>query len=76
MPKTTPVTFASPTKPAGWTWEATNQEVAARYGLPVDQVVRFDQNTAPSPPGRVLEVLAAGRFEVALSEYPPPTTEA
>ena len=51
VPKTTPVTFASPTKPAGWTWEATNQEVAARYGLPIEQVVRFDQNTAPSPPG-------------------------
>lgn len=71
MPKTTPVTFASPTKPAGWTWEATNSEVAARYGLPIEQVVRFDQNTAPNPPGRVLEVLAAGNFEVALSEYPP-----
>jgi hypothetical protein len=27
--QTTPVTFASPTKPAGWTWEATNAEVAA-----------------------------------------------
>jgi histidinol-phosphate/aromatic aminotransferase/cobyric acid decarboxylase-like protein len=71
MPKTTPVTFASPTKPAGWTWEATNQEVAARYGLAIEQVVRFDQNTAPSPPGVVLELLAAGHFEVALSEYPP-----
>jgi histidinol-phosphate aminotransferase len=60
MSQTTPVTFASPTKPAGWTWEATNQEV-----------VRFDQNTAPAPPGAVATVLAAGRFEVALSEYPP-----
>lgn len=71
MPKTTPVTFASPTKPAGWTWEATNQEVAARYGVQLDQVVRFDQNTAPSPPAPVAELLAAGMFEVALSEYPP-----
>jgi histidinol-phosphate aminotransferase len=71
VPKTTPVTFASPTKPTGWTWEATNQEVAARYGLAIEQIVRFDQNTAPAPPGAVLAVLAAGRFEVALSEYPP-----
>jgi histidinol-phosphate aminotransferase len=71
MPKTTPVTFASPTKPAGWTWEATNQEVAARYGLPIEQVVRFDQNTAPAPPGAVRELLIGGEFEVALSEYPP-----
>ena len=43
---TTPVTFASPTKPAAWSWEATNAEVARRYGLPIEQVVRFDQNTA------------------------------
>lgn len=71
MPKTTPVTFASPTKPAGWTWEATNQEVATRYGLPIEQVVRFDQNTAPAPPGAVRELLIGGEFEVALSEYPP-----
>ena len=71
MPKTTPVTFASPTKPAGWTWEATNQEVAARYGLSIEQVVRFDQNTAPAPPGAVRELLIGGEFEVALSEYPP-----
>jgi histidinol-phosphate aminotransferase len=71
VPGTTPVTFSSPTKPAGWTWEATNAEVAARYGVPIEQVVRFDQNTAPAPPGAVSAVLAAGRFEVALSEYPP-----
>lgn len=65
------MTFASPTKPAGWAWEATNQEVAARYGVPIDQIVRFDQNTAPAPPDAVAGVLAAGIFEVALSEYPP-----
>jgi histidinol-phosphate aminotransferase len=68
---TTPVTFASPTKPASWSWEATNEEVAKRYGLPIEQVVRFDQNTAPQPPGAVMELLARGVFEVALSEYPP-----
>jgi len=67
----TPVTFASPTKPASWSWEATSGEVAARYGVPIEQVVRFDQNTAPAPPDLVQEVLAAGRFEVAISEYPP-----
>ena len=49
----TPVTFASPTKPASWSWEATSSEVAARYGVPIEQVVRFDQNTAPSPPDLV-----------------------
>lgn len=70
-PTTTPVTFASPTKPASWSWEATSAEVAARYGVPIEQVVRFDQNTAPAAPGLVLELLAAGRFEVPISEYPP-----
>ena len=67
----TPTTFASPTRPASWSWEATSESVAARYGIPVDQVVRFDQNTAPAPPDAVRELLAAGRFEVELSEYPP-----
>ena len=68
---TTASSFASPTKPASWSWEATSESVAARYGLPVEQVVRFDQNTAPAPPDVVRELLAAGVFEVPLSEYPP-----
>lgn len=67
----TPATFTPPTKPASWSWEATSESVAARYGIPVEQVVRFDQNTAPTPPDAVRDVLAAGRFEVELSEYPP-----
>jgi len=63
--------MASPTKPASWSWEATSGEVAARYGVPIEQVVRFDQNTAPAPPDLVQVVLSAGRFEVPISEYPP-----
>ena len=38
----TPVTTNLPTQPASYSWEATDEEVAARYGLPIDQVVRFD----------------------------------
>ena len=64
-------TFASPTKPASWSWEATSESVAARYGIPVESVVRFDQNTAPAPPDLVRRLLEAGVFEVPLSEYPP-----
>ena len=67
----TPVTFASPTKPASWSWEATNSEIAARYGLPIESIVRFDTNTAPAPPDLVREILAKGDFEVPISEYPP-----
>jgi histidinol-phosphate aminotransferase len=67
----TPVTFASPTKPASWSWEATNAEIAARYGLPLESIVRFDTNTSPAPPDVVREILAKGDFEVPISEYPP-----
>ncbi len=71
MPATTPATMTSPAKPASWSWEATNEAVAEKYGLPLEQVVRFDQNTSPPPPDLVARLLAEGRFEVAISEYPP-----
>ena len=67
----TPVSFGLPTEPAGYTWEATDEGVAARYGIPIEQVVRFDVNTSPTPPALVERLLAAGRFETTLSEYPP-----
>ncbi len=67
----TPVTFATPTGPATYSWEATDDEVAARYGLPRERIVRFDLNTSPTPPALVERLLAAGRFETSLSEYPP-----
>jgi histidinol-phosphate aminotransferase len=67
----TPVTFASPGQPASYSWEATDEEVAARYGLPIESIVRFDLNTSPAPPGLTSRLLAEGRFEAPLSEYPP-----
>ena len=63
--------MVSPSKPASWSWEATNEAVAAKYGLAVEDVLRFDQNTSPAPPDLVPRLLAEGRFEVAISEYPP-----
>ena len=66
----TPVTFASPSV-AAYTWEATDEGVAARYGVPLDRIVRFDVNTSPTPPALVERLLRAGRFEASLSEYPP-----
>jgi histidinol-phosphate aminotransferase len=66
-----PVTFSPPDQPASYGWEATDEEVAARYGLPIEQVVRFDLNTSPTPPRILAPMLAAGRFETSLSEYPP-----
>lgn len=67
----TPFTFLAPSAPASYAWEATDEEVALRYGLAIEDVVRFDLNTAPTPPELISELLAAGRFETTLSEYPP-----
>jgi histidinol-phosphate aminotransferase len=67
----TPVTYVSPTKPASYSWEATDEQVAARYGVDSTTIVRFDLNTSPQPPAFVAELLAAGRFATPLSEYPP-----
>jgi histidinol-phosphate aminotransferase len=67
----TPVTFTSPTAPASYSWEATDEEVSARYGVPIEGVVRFDLNTSPAPPDLAARVLAEGRFETPLSEYAP-----
>lgn len=67
----TPVTFSTPNQPSAYTWEATNEEVAARYGVPIEDIVRFDLNTAPIPPDVAQRVMTAGQFHVSLSEYPP-----
>jgi histidinol-phosphate aminotransferase len=66
-----PVSFTSPNQPASYSWEATNEGVAARYDLPIERVIRFDLNTSPTSPRIVAEILAGGRFQMPLSEYPP-----
>ncbi len=67
----TPVTTSLPTAPPGYSWEATDEQVAERYGVPLERIVRFDLNTSPAPPDLVDRILVAGRFETRLSEYPP-----
>ena len=70
----TPVTLSVPTAPgipAGYAWEATNEAVAERYGLAREQILRFDLNTAPEPPGFAARILAAGTFDPPISDYPP-----
>lgn len=66
-----PVTAAWPTTPASYTWEATELEVADRYGLRVEDVERFDLNTSPAAPAWVAERLASGSFQTDLADYPP-----
>ena len=38
----TPVTYTSPTAPASYSWEATDEEVAARYGIPLRRLRAAD----------------------------------
>ena len=67
----TPVTTSLPTQPASYSWEATDEEVAARYGVPIESILRFDLNTSPAPPEIAGRILAGGAFDAPLSEYPP-----
>ena len=66
-----PVSVTSPTDPASYSWEATDEGVAERFGIPVSQVIRFDLNTSPAPPAMLARLLSDGVFETRLSEYPP-----
>ena len=67
----TPVTTNLPTQPASYSWEATDEEVAARYGLPIERSCASTSTRRPAPPELVGALLAAGRFDTPLSEYPP-----
>jgi histidinol-phosphate aminotransferase len=67
----TPVTTNLPTEPASYSWEATDEEVARRYGVPIERILRFDLNTSPTPPEIAGRILAGGTFDAPLSEYPP-----
>ena len=66
-----PFSVTSQTDPASYSWEATDEGVAERFGIAVSQVLRFDLNTSPAPPPELAQILSAGVFETSLSEYPP-----
>lgn len=66
-----PFSVTSATDPSSYSWEATDEGVAARFGIPIEQVLRFDLNTSPTPPPMLRQLLADGAFETPLSEYPP-----
>jgi histidinol-phosphate aminotransferase len=48
-----------------YVWEMSSEEVAARYGVPVDEVLRFDTNTSPYAP-----TLSPTLLSLQLNEYP------
>jgi len=66
-----PATAAMRSLPAGYAWEATDEQVSERYGIALPAIVRFDLNTSPAPPDLALRLLRAGAYGRPISEYPP-----
>ena len=62
---------ASPAPPAGYAWEATDEQVSERYGVDPSAIVRFDLNTSLAPPDVALRALRSGAYGRPISEYPP-----
>lgn len=60
-----------PASPTAYAWEATDEQIAARYRVPVESIVRFDLNTSPAPPQVAARIFASGDFGRPVSEYPP-----
>jgi histidinol-phosphate aminotransferase len=52
-----------------YTWELSSEAVAARHGLRVEDVLRFDLNTSPFPPGPWDSAMERARREGLPNEY-------
>ena len=52
-----------------YAWEDSSEALATRYGLTVEDVVRFDTNTSPFPPVGLAEVLDRTRRAPWINEY-------
>lgn len=52
-----------------YTWELSSEAVAARHGLRVEDVLRFDLNTSPFPPGPWDAAMELARREALPNEY-------
>ncbi len=59
----------APTASQVYTWEPSNQAIAARYGLRAEDILRFDTNTSPVAPDWLPAALR-GPFDPTLNEYP------
>ncbi|TMC06566.1 MAG: aminotransferase class I/II-fold pyridoxal phosphate-dependent enzyme [Chloroflexi bacterium] len=52
-----------------YSWELSSEAVAARHGLRVEDVLRFDLNTSPFPPGPWDAAMEGARREALPHEY-------
>ncbi|MEM1953571.1 MAG: hypothetical protein QW299_09635, partial [Candidatus Caldarchaeum sp.] len=53
-----------------YSWEASSEEIARKYGVKAEQIVRMDLNTSPYKPSRWLRSLAAKLPDMAVNLYP------
>lgn len=53
-----------------YVWEMSSEEVARRYEVPLESVLRFDTNTSPYPPTNLTPTLVAMAQTMPLNEYP------
>lgn len=67
----TPLASVTPAVPPGYAWEATDEQVSERFGVPLSAILRFDLNTSPAPPDLAVRVLRDGIYGRPISEYPP-----
>ena len=51
-------------------WEISSSEVSARYGIPIEDVLRFDTNTSPYQPMNLAPALLSFAESMPLNEYP------
>ena len=51
-------------------WELSNEQIAARFGLKKESILRFDTNTSPFVPEELLDDLVRVIHELPLNQYP------
>ena len=51
-------------------WEPSNEQIAGEFGLKADRIIRFDTNTSPYAPTRLLRKLENGLETLPLNRYP------
>jgi hypothetical protein len=66
-----PFAVTSPTDPASYSWEATDEQRGRALRHPGGRGHALRPQHLPHPAGDAAELLAEGRFETRLSEYPP-----
>ena len=57
-----------------YAWEESNEEIAGKYGLGLNEVIRFDMNTSPFILGAVKQA-ASNLSRTEFNEYPLPSYE-